>query len=301
MKTINLIFSPLCKLFPLRAFAALAALLISVCAHAGESYSSFNVSVEGEGHDIVLIPGLMSDGRVWEETSKALSSKNRVHTVNISGFGRTPAKGGNSLRSVEKQLTQYIATLDRPTVVGHSIGGFLAMSIAINAPDSLSGVVSVDGLPFIGPIFTRNPNTKVSDISAQAKYIKGHYAKLSKKQLASEVARGIYIQATSPSDQNLVIEMSSLSHGKTVGKMMHAVMTTDLRPQLSSIKAKMLMLGASGAMPNEVGKDQVESLYSQQFETLPSAQVKMNRDARHFIMLDDLDWLLQNITNVVGE
>lgn len=298
MKIIGLTLIYLCKLFPLRV---LAALLISVCAHAGESYSSFNVSVQGEGHDIVLIPGLMSDGRVWEATSKVLSEQNRVHIISISGFGRTPTKGSNSIKGVEKELTQYIATLDKPTVVGHSIGGFLAMSIAINAPDSLSGVVSVDGLPFIGPIFTRNPNTKVSDISAQAKYIKGHYAKLSKKQLASEVARGIYIQATSPSNQNLVIEMSSLSHAKTVGKMMHGVMTTDLRPQLSKVKAKVLMLGASGAMPNELGKDQVESLYKQQFESLPSAQVKMNRNARHFIMLDDLDWLLQNITDLAGD
>jgi len=298
MKIIGLTFISLCKLFSLKI---LAVLFISVCAHAGESYSSFNVSVEGEGHDILLIPGLMSDGRVWNATSKVLSAQNRVHTISIAGFGQTPIKGSNSIKSVERELTQYIATLDKPTVVGHSIGGFLAMSIAINAPESLRSVVSVDGLPFIGPIFTRNPNTQVSDISAQANYIKGHYAKLSKKQLASEVARGIYIQATSPNDQKLVIDMSSLSHSKTVGKMMHGVMTTDLRPQLSKIKASMLVLGASGAMPNELGKDQVEDLYRQQFESLPFAQIKMNRNARHFIMLDDIDWLLQNITSVVGE
>lgn len=298
MKNIDLTSISLFKLFTL---GVLVALFISTYAHAEDPYSSFKVSVQGEGRDIVLIPGLMSDGRVWDATSKALSEQNRVHTISIAGFGSTPTERSNSVKNVEKELTQYIASLDKPTVVGHSIGGFLAMSIAIKAPDSLSGVVSVDGLPFIGPIFTRNPNTKVSDITAQANYIKGHYAKLSKKQLASEVARGIYIQATSPSNQNLVIEMSSLSHAKTVGRMMHGVMTTDLRPKLSNIKAKVLMLGASGAMPNEIGKDQVESLYKQQFESLPSAQLKMNRNARHFIMLDDLDWLLQNITNLVGE
>lgn len=294
------------SLFKLIATGLLALLLVSNTVFADDSYSSFSYQVEGQGDDVILIPGLMSDGRVWEATSKSLSKQHRVHTINISGFGITPANGTNSIKDVEKDLIDYISTLEKPTlekptIVGHSIGGFLAMSLAINAPDSISNVISVDGLPFIGPIFTRDPNTRVSDLSAQANYIKDHYATLSKTQLAAEVERGIYIQATSPSNQKMIIEMSSLSDSKTIGNMMHAVMTTDLRPELSNIKSKILMLGASGAMPNDAGKDQVEALYKQQFESLPAAQVKMNRNARHFIMLDDLEWLLQNVNNLMEE
>jgi pimeloyl-ACP methyl ester carboxylesterase len=289
------------SLFNSVAVSLMAILLISHTALADDSYSSFTYQVEGQGQDVVLIPGLMSDGRVWASTAKVLSEKHRVHTISIAGFGITPTKESNKLKKVEDELMKYILSLDQPTIIGHSIGGFLAMSLAIKEPDSISNVVSVDGLPFIGPVFTRNPNTKVSDISAQARFIKGHYSTLSKKQLTIDVARGVNIQATLPSTQKRIIEMSSLSDAKTVGNMIYSVMTTDLRPKLHKIKAKVLMLGASGALPNDESKDQVEHLYKRQFDALPSAEVVMNRNARHFIMLDDVEWLLRNVNKLLGE
>lgn len=279
----------------------LVTLLFTQLAYAENSYSSFTHSASGQGQDVILIPGLMSDGRVWEKTAEALSVKNRVHIISIAGFGRTPTKQSNSIKAVKIELLDYISKLDKPVVIGHSLGGFLALSLAIDKPDTIGGVISVDGLPFIGPIFTRNPNTQVSDVSGQANYIKGHYAKLSSKQLRDEVSRGIYIQARSEEAQSVVLDMSSLSDGSTVGEVMYELMTTDLRPTIHNIKADVMLLGASGAMPNDAGKDQAENLYAQQFESLPSATVVMNRKAHHFIMLDELDWLLDQINNFLGE
>jgi hypothetical protein len=70
---------------------------------------------------------------------------------------------------------------------------------------------------------------------------------------------------------------------------------------MHKIKADVMLLGASGAMPNDAGKDQAENIYAQQFKSLPSAKVVMNRKAHHFIMLDELDWLLDQINNFLGE
>jgi len=157
----------------------------------GVTYSSFIYSVEGQGQDIVLIPGLMSDGRIWLETAEALAQKNRVHIINIAGFGRTPSAETNTINKLQLELGDYISKLDKPILMGHSLGGFLALSLAIENSDDIESVISVDGLPFIGPVFTHNSNTKVSDISYQANYIKSRYAKFSKEQLRAEVSRGI--------------------------------------------------------------------------------------------------------------
>jgi len=82
--------------------------------------------------------------------------------------------------------------------------------------------------------------------------------------------------------------------------MMYSMMTTDLRPSLYEIKAKVILLGASGAMPNDVAKDRLENLYKDQFKSLPSSRVSVNRNALHFIMLDDVDWLLDQINDFMG-
>jgi len=266
----------------------------------GVTYSSFIHSSEGQGQDIVLVPGLMSDGRIWLKTAEALAKNSRIHIINISGFGRTPSAETNTINKLQMELGDYISKLDKPILIGHSLGGFLALSLAIENSDDIESVISVDGLPFIGPVFTHDPNTKVSDISYQANYIKNSYAKFSKEQLSAEVSRGIGIQATTEGSKKLILEMASLSDAGTVGSMMYSMMTTDLRPSLYEIKTKVMLLGASGAMPNGVAKDKLESLYKDQFKSLPSARVRVNRNARHFIMLDDLDWLLEQINDFMG-
>jgi len=275
-------------------------LLFSSIAVAGVSYSSFTHNIEGQGQDIVLIPGLMSDGRVWTKTAEVLAEKNRIHIINIAGFGRTPTSEINTISKLETELGDYISKLDQPILIGHSLGGFLALSLAIDNPDYIASVISVDGLPFIGPVFTHNSNTQVSDISHQANYIKNSYAKFSKKQLSAEVSRGIDVQATTKDAKKLILDMSSLSDAETVGAMMYSIMTTDLRSSLHEIKIKVMFLGASGAMPNDVAKDQLENLYKSQFKSLPSSRIRVNRNARHFIMLDDFDWLLEQINDFIG-
>jgi len=275
-------------------------LLFSSNTIAENAYSSFTYNIVGQGKDIILIPGLMSDSRVWLKTAEVLSKKNRIHLINVAGFGSTPTSSNtNTMNKLQIELGDYVSKLDKPILIGHSLGGFLALSLAINNPDNIESVISVDGLPFIGPIFTGNPNTQLSDISVHANYIKNHYAKLSREGLRNEISRGLEIQATTEGAKKLVFEMSSLSDTKTAGNMMHSVMTTDLRSSLHEIDIKVMMLGASGAMPNKAAKDQLEALYKNQFKLLPSSKVLINRNARHFIMLDDLDWLLEHVNDFI--
>jgi len=276
------------------------ALLFSPLVIAGDAYSSFTHNVEGRGKDIVLIPGLMSDERVWLNTARVLTENNRIHTISIAGFGKTPAAETNTMNRLQMELNDYISKLDKPILIGHSLGGFLALSLAIDNPDRIESVISVDGLPFIGPIFTRDPNTQVSDISHQASYIRNLYANFSQKQLRAEVSKGLEIQTSTEGAKTLILDMSSSSDAETVAEMMYSVMTTDLRPSLHEIEAKVMLLGASGAMPNNAAKDQIEILYKDQLKSLPSSKVHINRNARHFIMLDDLDWMLKQINTFIG-
>ena len=89
--------------------------------------SRISVAVRGSGPDVILIPGLSASRGIWNGTVAAVPGY-RYHLVQVAGFAGTPA-GGNAAGSVAApvadEIARYIAAnrLERPAIVGHSMGG----------------------------------------------------------------------------------------------------------------------------------------------------------------------------------
>jgi N-formylmaleamate deformylase len=262
----------------------------------------FTSQVKGSGLPIILIPGLMSDARVWDELTTALVKTHQVHRINIAGFARTPANDNPSLATVKQQLLVYIETqgLKKPAVIGHSLGGFMGFWLASSAPDKIGPIISVDGLPFIGPIFTRTNDSTVASLAAQAAQIKAMYANMSQAQLIAQSRYGLSIQASSEEAQAKVMEMIETSDIKTVGNAIHSLMSLDLRQDIANITSPVLLLGASGGFSSAEQHAAAHELYAEQLEMAPKAQLLMNTDSRHFIMFDDPKWLEQQVLGFLG-
>lgn len=294
-------------------FIAITAALNSAQVWAHNHFTVKTVGNSQAGNaDIILIPGLMSNGEVWQSTLDAIKDKHRVHVVSVTGFADNQKPTHFSMTTLQNELIDFIAERSRQSVgsgavtnksilIGHSLGGFLAMSIALEKPELISKVVSVDGLPYIGPIFTGTNQTTPTSLSHQAERILLMHKSMTQTQLAEQTARGIFIQATQPRHQKHVIAMAERSDPLTVGKAMHYLMNTDLRPSLGEIKADLLILGASGGFNDNSRKQAVEKLYKEQVSELTNAEVKMNTTSRHFIMYDDPNWLNAQITAFIKE
>src|SRR4051812_45441332 len=111
----------------------------------------FSVEVAGRGPDVILIPGLTSGREVWRSTVAALPGY-RYHLVQVSGFAGEPARGnraGPVVAPLADELVRYIADrhLVRPAIIGHSMGGTLAMMIAARRPDLVGRLMVVDMYP----------------------------------------------------------------------------------------------------------------------------------------------------------
>ena len=140
-----------CALFALSvgAVAALPRPAEAQIAAPASGFASDRISVEvmGEGPDVVLIPGMASSREVWRETAEALASDHRVHLVQLSGFAGQPwvHGGGDFWRPAVGEIARYIETagLDRPAVIGHSMGGASGVMLAQERPE-LIGVVMAD-------------------------------------------------------------------------------------------------------------------------------------------------------------
>ncbi|MEO7178343.1 MAG: alpha/beta hydrolase [Allosphingosinicella sp.] len=111
----------------------------------------FSVVVQGTGPDVILIPGLTASRDVWKGSVAAVPGY-RYHLVQVAGFGGTAARGnasGNVVGPLAEEIARYIQSrgLRRPAIVGHSMGGTVAMMIAARHPSLPGKVMVVDMLP----------------------------------------------------------------------------------------------------------------------------------------------------------
>jgi pimeloyl-ACP methyl ester carboxylesterase len=268
---------------------------------ANNAITTFKVNTLGTANDktqqIILIPGLMSDGRVWTDIANELAEVTKVHVVSLAGFAGTKKVEHQSLFKVKQQLFQYIEQqkLINPTIIGHSLGGFMAFWMATTNSEAIGSIISIDGLPFIGPVFTRSNESTIESLKSQADYIKQFYAQMTTEQLVTQTKYGIASQVSNENGKRAILDMAATSDPKTVGDAIYTLMKTDLRQSLGHINNPTLLIGAAGGFTNEDDKSAAKLLYQQQLANLDGAKLVMNNNSRHFIMFDQPDWLSKQI------
>jgi pimeloyl-ACP methyl ester carboxylesterase len=111
----------------------------------------FSVEVVGTGPDVILIPGLTASRGVWRGTVAAVPGY-RYHLIQVAGFAGSPVRGnarGEVVAPLAEEVARYISAngLVRPAIVGHSMGGTVAMMVAARHPLRVGKVMVVDMLP----------------------------------------------------------------------------------------------------------------------------------------------------------
>ena len=113
--------------------------------------TSFRVQVTGQGRPMILIPGLMSSGETWQSTVARYQDRFQCHVLTLAGFAGVPPIKAPLLATVRAELATYIKAqrLERPIIIGHSLGGTLALALAADHPELTGPIVVVDSLPFL--------------------------------------------------------------------------------------------------------------------------------------------------------
>lgn len=241
----------------------------------------FEVNVVGQGPAVLMIPGLASSGEVWHDTVDALKAEYQLHILTLAGFAGVKPLSAETLQHgyLHTQLDailRYIDVqqLDKPAIVGHSLGGYLALALAIRAPGQISAVINVDSLPALGDLFVQE--AAPADFDPQV--------------IAESMTSNTQWQ------QRIVTDMWR-SDGMTSGLVMGELMRADLRPELSALEVPVLTLGALQNGAPYATPAQVQANYESQFENAPTQfhSFAFAHDARHFIMAEAPQWMHQHI------
>jgi pimeloyl-ACP methyl ester carboxylesterase len=103
---------------------------------------------EGGSRDIVCVHGLTANCRCWDVMAPAMAEKNRVITFDLRGRGLSEKPDtGYSEEHHRRDLLGIMDDigLQKAVLLGHSLGGYIAMRFAATHPERVKGLILMDG------------------------------------------------------------------------------------------------------------------------------------------------------------
>ena len=268
------------------AFAAAALSFVPALPVAAAVQHEGTLSYERTGKGattLILVPGLGSGAEVWKDVVADLGDRYTIVTVTLDGFDGAPApKGHVSLDQDVASLDAVIARehLVKPVVVGHSLGGYLALRLAAEHPSDVGRAVIVDALPVFPP---PQPGETAAAREAGAHAMAAGVRNADAAAFAQQTHAVSATMVTSPANVDWVSNMTTRSNHDALADRMEGMMLVDIRPELSKITVPVLVMASAAAY----GADATKGFYGQLYAGTPNVTVTPFATSRHFIMLDD--------------
>jgi pimeloyl-ACP methyl ester carboxylesterase len=253
-----------------------------------QSQYSFEVMKSGKGDKAILfLPGFSCSEAVWDSTLTAFEEDFTCYTFTMPGFAGVAPEEHPSFNEWTTSIAQFIKdeNLDHPIIVGHSMGGGMAMLIAATYPDLIGKIVVVDALPCLAAM--RNPNFRASqdpDCSA----MNSRMLSASDEEFRAMQNMTVRMMTADTSRYGLIVGWSMQSDRQTLADIYCQFLNTDLRDTIKNINCPaMILLEPSFKMFGEI--------VTGQYVNLKQADLRYANKGLHFIMYDDPEWYMNQL------
>ncbi len=252
----------------------------------------FEVKKSGKGtQSIILIPGFACSGEVWNDTKSLYENDYTCYTLTMAGFAGVPPQHKPSFQIWEKGIATFIQQnkVDKPIIIGHSMGGGLAMALAADYPELISKIIVVDALPcltaLMNPSFKTKENNDCSEMVAQITSATNEQFYQMQKQTIPQLL-------ADTSKQELVVNWSVKSDRTTFAEMYCDFSNTDLREKIATIKCPALILLESYFV-------NFKPAINEEFKKMKTANLQYATKGLHFVMYDDKEWYCKQLNDFI--
>ncbi|MEZ4987874.1 MAG: alpha/beta hydrolase [Saprospiraceae bacterium] len=213
-------------------------------------------TLEGKGTPVVLLHGFCEDSRMWDDFKQdLLEEQHRVLAIDLPGFGRSQLA---ETPSVDYYAQAVFAVMDarkmeEAVVIGHSMGGYVALAMAAQQPQRLKGLGLFHSHPFVD-----KPEKKAARLK-QVEFINKHGHQLFVKQLIPKLFAPAYAQSHPFDVDKFIHRAARYPAAGIVGGLYAMANRPDRSHILSELEAPVLFIvGAEDeAVPYEASIDQL--------------------------------------------
>jgi N-formylmaleamate deformylase len=259
---------------------------------------SFSLEKTGHGPALILIPGLYCSGDVWKETVAHFQDRYTCYSLTLPGFaGQPPIHADTLLTTIAREITRFIVQnkLPKPLLVGHSLGGWMALQVAVSNPGLLGGVICVSSGPFLPALAMGNGVTPDSARKIGT-LIKGYMVAQTPEQIRASQQYTLPTMMRDSARVKEVIKMAVRCDPATQGEIMFELFSIDLRPAMNKVQCPVLVLG-DWVSYKEYGatRENVLEKYQQQFGPATHVTIALSDNSKHFIMFDEPVWFFGEV------
>jgi len=108
----------------------------------------------GHGKPLIILHGLFGSSDNWFSLAKVFAEHFSVYLVDQRNHGQSPQSDDFNYKLLTEDLNSFILDhhLDKPQIIGHSMGGKTAMNFAVKHPDQIASLIVVDIAPKQYPV-----------------------------------------------------------------------------------------------------------------------------------------------------
>ncbi len=285
------------------AFTSAAAVAQEARQAALPAGSPISVTVEGQGPDVILIPGLASPRDVWAGLAKTLGRTHRLHLVQVAGFAGAPPVAradGRVVAPVAEAVAAYAKRerLRAPVVIGHSMGGAVGLMVAARHPEVVGRVMVVDALPFFSVLF--DPAATAEAMEPRAAMFRGAMLAATPEQADASQRAAMRRLVNSAIARPAATAAALASDRRTVADATYELMTTDLRPELAAIRVPVRVIYAFDAARGEPAAA-TDATFARAYAGVRDLKLARVDGSAHFVMLDQPDAFARAVGDALGE
>ena len=252
---------------------------------------AFTVETVGQGEPVLYLPGFATPGSVWKETVENLKLERKSYLFSYAGFNGNQPIEMPWYSNIKNAIINYVKdnNMSNITIVGHSMGGNLAVDIAAELPSNVSKIIIVEALPCMREVMM--PNVPAENFYYESPYNR-QMLEMDAQQFKN-MATMMAANMTLKEDKKVIIaNWIAEADRKTWVYGYTDLLKLDLRNVLDKVRCKTLIIGAS--FPDvKIAKQN----YEKQYVNLPNKTIVMATNSKHFLMLDQPEWFYKTATD----